>query len=84
MQKYKCHIVKQKTVSAIPCFRPHEPKRRGVKKNKRTWKTKQNIEGLVFTSLEGGASPEIDAAGSVVKAADDAIAKAASPGRPRW
>jgi hypothetical protein len=52
-------------------------------KNKRTWKTKQNIEGLVCTSLEGGASPEVDATASMVKAADDAIAMAASPGRPR-
>jgi hypothetical protein len=82
-QKYKYHIVKQKTFSAIPCFLPHEPKRREKTKKMRTWKTKQNIEGLVFTCLEGGASPEVDAAASVVKAADDAIAMAASPGRPR-
>jgi hypothetical protein len=54
MQKYKCHVVKlKKTFSAIPCFLPHEPKRRAKNKNKRTWKAKQNIEGLVFTSLEG-------------------------------
>jgi hypothetical protein len=32
-QKYKYHIVKQKTFSAIPCFLPHEPKRR--EKNKK-------------------------------------------------
>jgi hypothetical protein len=59
-------------------------KKEGKKqKQERTWKTKQIIEGLVFTCLEGGASPELGATASMVKGADDAIAMAASPGRPR-
>jgi hypothetical protein len=34
MQKYKCHIVKNKNLLGIPCFLGHEPKRREQKKTK--------------------------------------------------